>query len=207
MSDVTVTNGAPSIVVDPAAKPAPSPQPSGEPSEKPTWLDARLERERRSVLKELGIDSLEAGKSAIAEAQAKREAEKTDAQKRGELEATLKKEQAEKQAMADALSVYAKSQMSALTEAQRKAVADVAGDDAAMQLKTITALQPTWASAAAPAATVVTPAPQDTAPAPAAPKDGNTSPPPDVKAIHAELKKTNPILAARYATANGVFDH
>jgi len=213
MSDVTVTGGLPSIVVDAtgasnAPVPAPASVSAPSPEEKPSWLDARLERERRSVLKELGIESLDDGKKALATLKAEEDAKKSAAQKAAELETSLKAAKAEKDAMAEALGVYAKSQMTALTEAQRNAVAAVAGDDPAKQLKTIEALRPTWASAAAPAATVTPEKPRDTAPAPGAPKDaGTTSSPPDQKAIWEALKNTNPILAARYALANGLFDN
>jgi hypothetical protein len=211
MSDavVTPTEGA-SVTIDPANPSAPAAAPAAKqataPEGEPAWLAPRLERERAKVLKDLGADSPEEVKKAIASAKAAEEALKSDAQKRGELESTLKAERAEKQAMAEALGAYAKSQMGALTEDQRNAVAAVAGDDPAKQLKIIEALKPTWAGAAAPAAPAAPPPPKDTAPAPAAPKDGAPSAPPDAKAIHEELQKVNPVLAARYALQNGIFD-
>lgn len=210
MSDTTVTAVESTIALDPSAPKSPAPAPAkagkGEADGEPDWVGPRLERERAKFLKDLGVDSLETAKAAIAANKAKEEAEKTTAQKAAELESSLKATKAEKDAMASALGTYAKGQMATLTEAQRNAVAAVAGDDPAKQLQTIEALKPTWASAAAPAAPAAQEKPKDTAPAPAAPKDGATSPPPDAKAIHAELKKTNPILAARFAQANGVFD-
>lgn len=214
MSDavVTPTEGA-SVTIDPAASPnAPAAAPaagkqSTPPEGEPAWLAPRLERERAKVLKDLGIDSPEEAKKAIDAARAAAEAQKSDAQKRGELESTLKAERAAKQEMAAALDAYAKSQMGALTEAQRNAVAAVAGEDPAKQLKTIEALKPTWAGAAAPAAPATPPPVKDTALAPAAPKDGAPSAPPDAKAIHESLLQTNPVLAARYALSNGIFEN
>jgi hypothetical protein len=219
---VVVTPVAAPINVDPvasgkapaiAAAPAPAPAPVGEPSEKPSWLDARLERERAKVLKDLGIESLEDGKKAIGELNAKREAEKTSAQKAAELEGTLKSTKADKEAMAAALGGYAKTQLASLTDAQREAVAAIAGEDPVKQLKAIEALAPTWKAAAGTPATPSTPAapgtpkPNDTAPGQSAPNDSNANTsPPDPKAIYAELKKTNPFIAARYALANGVHD-
>lgn len=206
MSDVNATPGQPVVVVD-SQVPNQAVQSSAGADEKPSWLDARLERERKAVLKELGLDSLEDAKKAVAAARADEEAKKSTAQKAAELEASLKSTKAEKDQLAEALSIYAKSQLSALTEAQRSAVAAVAGDDPAKQLKTIEALRPTWASVTA-AAPVIAEKPKDTAPAPAAPKsEGTASSPPDSKAIHAELKKTNPVLAARFALANGLFEN
>lgn len=212
MSDTTVvTAEGASVVVDPStAKPLTAAPPSKQTSdseEKPAWLDARLERERAKVLKDLGIESLEDAKKAFEKIKAAEEAQKSDAQKRGELESTLKAERAEKQAMAEALGAYAKAQMDSLTEAQRNAVAVVAGDDPAKQLKTIEALRSTWASAAAPAAPAAPLPPKDTAPAPAAPKDAAPGAPPDAKAIHEELKRANPVLAARFALQNGLFEN
>lgn len=206
MSDPTVTTAAePTIALDPTtSKPlaAPPAAPSAPASEgKPPWLDARLDQARQSLLKELGFESVEAGKKAATDLHAKLEAEKSDAQKRGELEASLKQERDRSQAMSATLGAYAKGQLSTLTEAQRNAVTAVAGEDPAKQLQTIEALRPTWATTSAPAAP-----PKDTAPAPAAPKDGNVSAPPDQQAQHDELKKTNPVLAARFAMANGLFN-
>ena len=209
MSDavVTPTEGT-SVSIDPSAQPAaPAAKPPTPAGEDPSWIAPRLERERNTLLKQLGAESLDEAKKAIAAAKAAEEAAKSDAQKRGELETRLKAELEEKQAMAEALSAYAKSQMGALTEEQRNAVAAVAGNDPAKQLKIIDALKPTWASAAVPAAPAAPPPPKDTAPAPAAPKDGSPSDPPDAKAIYEELQKSNPVLASRYAFANGVFDN
>lgn len=219
MSDpnVTVTPAVP--VLDAGAQPKPAAAaaaappaatpPAGDP-ENPQWLGARLERERAKLLKDLGLENLEEGKKAIGELNAKREAEKTAVQKATELDASLKQTKAEKEAMAEALGGYAKTQLAALTEAQRKAVTDIAGDDATKQLKAIEALSPTWKAPAAPVTdTKATDAkPTDTALPANAPKDagGDNKSPPDPKAIHAELKKTNPFIAARYAQANGLHD-
>lgn len=171
--------------------------------EKPSWLDARLERERRSLLKDLGIDSVDEAKKLFKEAADKKEAEKSDAQKRGELEKTLESERRKMTEMAEALNAHATAQLKGLSDAQREAVLGIAGEDPAKQLKTIEALRPTWASAAAPAAEMKT---ADTSAPRSAPKDeGSQSSPPDHKAIYADLLKANPILASRYALEHGVF--
>lgn len=209
MSDavVTPTEGA-SVVVDSNNQPVKAPAAAAAPNaeEKPPWLDQRLERERAKVLKDLGVESFDDAKKVLDKAREADEQKKSDAQKRGELERDLKAEREQKQAMADALDAYAKAQMGSLSDAQRAAVASVAGDDPAKQLKTIEALKPTWASAAAPAAKVEA-KPADTAVAATMPKDGAPAGPPDAKAIHEELQKSNPVLAARYALANGLFDN
>ncbi len=187
--------------------PAPAPAKSETSAEeKPSWLDARLERERRSVLKELGIESLDEAKKTLTEAAAKKEAEKSVAQKLGEVEKERASERKRMTEMEETFSVLATAQLKTLSDAQRAAVALVAGDDPAKQLKTIEALRPTWASAAAPAATASPEAARNTAVAPNAPKDAGTlSSPPDHKAIYAELMKSNPIFASRYALEHGVF--
>jgi hypothetical protein len=211
MSDTTVTaEGAP-ITLDPANANAPAAAPAAKPAsaagDEPSWLGPRLERERAKLLKDLGVESLDDAKKAVGQAKAAEDAQKSDAQKRGELETTLKKELAEKQALSEALGSYAKSQLGALTEEQRNAVAALAGDDPAKQLKAIETLKPTWASAAASAAPVAASAPKDTAPAAGAPKEGHVPPPSDKKAIYEEAKKTNPVWAARYALENGLFEN
>lgn len=212
MSDTTVlaAEGQP-IAIDPASNaqnpPPPAAKPAAKAGEEPDWLLPRLERERNKVLKDLGVTNLDDAKKAIELAKAAEDAKKSDAEKKAQAEAALSAAQGRVQEMAEALGALAQGQMNALTDAQKNAVLAVAGDDPAKQIKTIEALRPTWASAAAPAAPAVAQAPKDTAPAPAAPKDGDVAPPPDAKTIHSELKKTNPILAARYAMANGLFDH
>lgn len=211
MSDAVVTPTEGTVVsIDPTngnvQAPAPAPKPAATSPEDPAWAGQRLERERNKILKDLGVGSFEDAKKAVDAAKAADEAKKSAAEKAAELELTLKSTKAEAQALAEALGAYAKAQMGALTEAQRNAVAVVAGDDPAKQLKTIEALRSTWASAAAPAAPAAPPPVRDTATAPAAPKEGAApSTPPDAKAIHEELKKTNPVLAARFALQNGLF--
>jgi hypothetical protein len=207
---VTLTDNTANATTQSAQPPAASQAPAKSETpaeEKPSWLDARLERERRSLLKELGIDSLDEAKKVLTDAQLKKEAEKSDAQKRGELEKTLESERKRLNEMAEALNAHAAAQLKGLNDQQREAVLGIAGDDPAKQLKTIEALRPTWAGAAAPAAKVEAKEPvRDTAAARSAPKDeGSNASPPDHKAIYAELMKSNPILASRYALEHGVF--
>jgi hypothetical protein len=164
---------------------------------KPSWLDSRLERERKSVresvLKELGIDSIDAAKQAIAEARAKAEAEKSAEEKRIEAERNLAEARKREEALLRSVTAHAEAEMKKLSEAQQAAVKAVAGDDPAKQLETIAALAPTWAvNVSAPARV------PDTAPAPNAPAPSST-PTINHRATYLELKKTNPILAARYA--------
>lgn len=222
MSDATVTAaGQPTIVLDPTTGKSQSPSPAAESETKtekePGWLRPRLDEATQSglkkgvvegkseLLKELGFASVDEAKKAGEEATAAREAKKSAAQKAAEAEASLKAAQERLDANSKALAGYAQAEMQKLSEAQRKAVTDVAGDDAALQLKTITALSPTWASAAGTAAATAQEKPKDTLSAPSAPKDGGNAAAPDLKAIYNEWKDRNPVWAARFAEANGLF--
>lgn len=183
----------------------PAPAPTGEPNEKPSWLDARLAREKAQVLKDLGIDSIETGKTAIAEAKAAADAKKTDAQKAADAAKALETTTSELARANAAVGEYAKSIMTGLTEAQQAAVMAVAGEDAALQIKTVNALRPTWASAQA-AAPAAVPVVANTAVTKAAPKDeGNPGGAPDPKALYEANKDKNPFFWARFAEKHGLF--
>lgn len=211
MSEVTAT-AAPAVLTVGAPSAAPSPAPSqaqnnpSDPNAEPTWLAGRLERERKQVLKDLGIDNADELKQLIADQKAVKDAAKSDAQKRGELETTLASERAKITELNEALGALAQGQMASLTEAQRNAVAGIAGNDPAKQIKTIEALRSTWASTSAPAPAAPEP-PRQTAAQPNAPASvTTTSSPVDHKAIWAELKDVNPVAASRYALENGIFN-
>ena len=187
-------SGAP--VAPPAAAPAAPPPPAAAAAAasdgEPNWLPARLERERKAVLKALGVENVDDAKAALAE-----------------LDAALKATKAENEALSTALAAHVKGALEPLTDAQRAAVLALAPDDPAAQLRALEALRPTWASpASAPPAVAAPPTatpPADTSAGRSAPNDGAATSPPDHKAIHAELEKTNPVAAARYAVAHGVF--
>lgn len=204
-------SGAP--VAPPAAAPAAPPPPAAAAAAasdgEPNWLPARLERERKAVLKALGVENVDDAKAALAELAAKRDADKSAAQKAAELDAALKATKAENEALSTALAAHVKGALEPLTDAQRAAVLALAPDDPAAQLRALEALRPTWASpASAPPAVAAPPTatpPADTSAGRSAPNDGAATSPPDHKAIHAELEKTNPVAAARYAVAHGVF--
>lgn len=218
VNDPGVIAESPSIVITPPPASAPTAKPdatvtakpdaSTDPEGKPPWLDDRLARAReaakKEAWKELGFESPEDAKKAAEDAKAAREAKKTEAQKRAEAETALAAEKARVAEMTAALGAQAEAEMQKLTDSQRDAVKKVAGDDPAAQLKSIVALRPTWGEPAAPAAI---PAVQDTAPGRTAPSGKDEISPPDPKAVWASLKESNPILAARYALSNGLFDN
>ncbi len=215
------------------------------PDREPNWLNDRIAKAKKSaeasLLKELGVESLDDAKKAIEALRAQEEAKKSVEQKAAEYENALKAERERIAKLTDALKAHASAQLASLTEEQRAAVAAIAGDDPAQQLKTIEALRPTWKSGAAPATAPATapvaappaapsapaddpiairarpglflaapatpaPPPADTAPAPNAPKDAQSVSPADPKAVYLELKKTNPVIAARYALQHGIHD-
>jgi hypothetical protein len=152
------------------------------------------------LLKSLGVSSLEEAQKAIAEATAKREAEKSETQKRVELEASLKAQSEILQSQTQALKAFADEQMKSLSDAQRAAVIDLAGDEPAKQIKALTTLRPTWAAPAAPETVT------NTAPPPGAPKPVGTNAAQSTDMdTYKSLKEINPILAARFAIANNIF--
>lgn len=220
MSGVIATPEAPVVNVDPSASgqaptppapPAPAPAPPApKPDEKPPWLDERLSQAKKAALKEAGFDSPEAAKKAYEAWKAQEDAKKTNEEKQAALQQSLQATEAQLNETREALKSYAASQMSALTETQRAAVTQLAGDDAAKQLKTIEALRSTWAASApaAPAAPAASsaPPPADTTVGKSMPRDPGAGPPPDHKAVWEQLKKTNPVLAARYAQENNLLN-
>ncbi len=177
------TNGAPEKV-EPKAK---------ADDAEPHWLNARLERERAATLKRAGFDTLEDAQASATELKAKREADKTAADRAAEALSRATKAESKQKALTEAVSAFAATQLAALTDEQKAAVALIAGDDAAKQLNAITALQPTWVKPKAEALKAVDTAPGANAPLPATTSETNH------KAQYESLRKTNPFAAASYA--------
>lgn len=208
---MTEPNPAPGGEAPPAPvaeqKPAPAPQPAAPPAPgaEPAWLADRLDRERRAVLKALGVEKVDDAKAALDAYKQAQDAAKTEAEKTAERIAALTRASAR----ADELEEIAKSrvayELGRLTPEQQAAVSAIAGTDAAAQLKAITALTPTWAASAPPAA-----APPAAAPPPATSAPPPVAPPPagqqvsgvDHKAEYQRLKATNPIAAGAYLNAH-----
>lgn len=171
-------------------------------------LDAAKATGKSELLKLLGLSSEEEAKAVAAELAARREAAKTAEQKHAEALAQAETARKRAEELESSIKVIADGQLSKLTTEQREAVEAIAGDDPSKVVKTIAALSKTWAVQAAPKA-VETPAPapkavpaRDTAPKPAAPPPGGTEPPPDVREVVAEVRKTNPFKAARIVSQN-----
>lgn len=178
----------------PANAAAPVQQPEVDEEQRYPWLASRLGRERNKLVKQLGLESLDEAKALLDEAKrlkAERLSETERMQARiKELESLAK----DAEELRGSVAVQAKEAMSALTQAQREAVEDLAGESPSKQLKAIAKLRPTWA-ASAPAPL---PPPASTAPA--------TSSAPAPTASHSEnhlatwerLKSIHPIAAAYY---------
>lgn len=168
----------------------------------PTWLPSRLAREKNAMLKDLGANSIEEAKAAIALANKQREDAKSHELRASELQTQLDASKKVQIELETSLKTFATSKLASLTEEQRKAVLDVAGEDPARQVKIMDALAPTWvkpaavAALAAPVKVVANTAPPGEQPS------GVVSPPTTKKAEYERLKTVNPILADRFLIVN-----
>ncbi len=214
------TGGAAAAPVAPAAPPVAVAQVASTTEQEPHWLPARLERERvavekstrAAILKEIGVADPAAAAKLVADEAVRVAAAKTLEQRAIEAETARDTERARVTALSGTVTAIATERMAGLTEGQRAAVTSIAGEDAAAQLKAISALAPTWGAPAAPPATPPAPGVAPAAPAPAVPP-ANTAPgpnapgtaptsPPDHKAEYKRLKAENPVQAAAYLNAN-----
>ncbi len=170
----------------------------------PEFLKDRLDRERRSILKDLGIklkrgeDPQERLDEYKTELESDRTENKTLKKKVADHEATI----GELAASKAAVKVFADTEFAALNEAQKAIVIASAGDDPNERLKTIAIMK----AVAPPVAAVATtpapiPAPAQTAPTAAAPAPASSQVV-DVRAEHERLQTTNPLLAAAYLLQN-----
>lgn len=163
-------SAAPNAPVQPAiATPAvqpPATQPNAGADDKdPPWLPDRLaraqksaakegeEKGRKALLAELGIDDPEVVKKLVSDKKKRDEDAKSQEQKLAEYQLREQQNQARLKELEEAVKLDAAEQLTALTEEQRKAVVELAGDDPAKQRKAIAALRPTWTKPAPQAAT------------------------------------------------------
>lgn len=161
-------------------------------------LTRARETERKELLASLGVDDLEKAKAAIAAANKAENDQKSAETRLAETTTQLSTIKTEAEHLKAVATEWAARQMMGLSPEQQAAVKSIAGDDPAAQLKTITALAPTWAAKGAPVAPAATTPAGGTAPAPTAPTSVTTSPT-DHKAVHAALQASNPFAAANYA--------
>lgn len=198
MSEETQTAAVVAAATDTSTQSTPA-QPAAQPAQQseqePAWLSSRLERERKSMLKQLGVENVEDARVAIDELKKRRASEQTEQDR-------LKAENAELAAKAKRLvdlesviAAKATYELSQLTAEQKSAVEDIAGSDAAAQLRAVEKLRPTWVKPSATAAPLPAPASTSTtatAPAPTASQSENHL------ATWETLQKKNPVSAAAY---------
>lgn len=193
MSDTITTPATPAV--EQTATPTAPATPAVDETKDPNWLSARLERERRSLLKQLGVENVDDAKAALEDLKKRRDSEKTETELLRTKLAEVEKQAARAVALDEVIAIKAKSEMAALTPEQREAVESIAGDDSALQLHSIEVLRATWKSA--PAAEKPLPAPANTTASTASP---STTPAavPDIVATYNELLKRNPMRAAHF---------
>lgn len=215
------TNATP--VVPPAAA-----QTNEDPNN-PSWLPDRLARERKSaakeadaaarkaLLEELGFGDIEVAKKLAADEKKRAEAQKSLETKVAERDAKLSTTEARLNELNSSVKVFADEQIATLSDPQRKAVLDLAGDDPAKQLKAIATLRPTWgasipvvpaqvpngttpANGAPPVAPIVPPAKPaaPTAPGATAPSPAGATVVPNHLETYEWLEKNKPFAASTY---------
>lgn len=169
----------------------------------PQWLGARLDRERKKILSELGVEKFDDAKSALAELKKIRDAEKTEAERLRAQVAELTERAKRSDYLDSVVSIRAKAELAGLSDTQREAVLAVAGEDSAAQLKAVELLRPTWQSStpAEQPKPAPKPAPANTASAKPAPKPGNAESE-SVVARYERLKRSDPMYAAQFRLAN-----
>lgn len=198
VASVTPAVAAPVAVTPPAVSSAPV---QGE----PTFLQDRLERERRSVLKQLGLNPEKGipAQTAITEAAAKlaetRKGRKEERKAREAAEAEV----SQLKTKVAAIKTFADITLAGLTPEQQAQVKAAAGDDPSEQLKIVALLQPTFTKAAElpPVQAVpvqAVPAPAGTAP-PAGPAPGAIS---DTLPLQDQWKQINAIAASSDGSTN-----
>ncbi len=177
-----------------------TPAPSTAPAD-PNWLPARLDRERRSILKDLGVEDINDAKTAIAELKKRQDAERSEIERLKSENAELNGKALRAKELESALKVRVESELSGLSEQQRETVLKLAGDDPTKQIYTLENLR----SAGMLASTKPNPPPPaTTAPAAPPPTPPSSATPANHVATYERLKKENPALAARYRLENYV---
>lgn len=199
------TEAQTTVQEQPAAQQAQAAQ--ADSAEDPKWLGARLDRERKSVLKQLGVDNVEDAKLAIDELRKRRDSEKTETERlRAELD-EAKKVAAKAKDLESVVALQAETAVASLSESQREAVLKLAGDDPTHVLRAIEALRPTWAEqkqtaqAAQAAQAAQKQAPLSTSSATPSPTPG-ASEAESITATYERLERTDPQGAARFKLAH-----
>jgi len=185
-----------SVQQQPAAPALQVTQPSDA---EPAWLPDRLKRAeenaRKALLADLGVADAKDAKSALKAYKEAQESQKTEQQKLSDRLKSLEPLESEVASLKSVVTDMAKTAMDGLTERQREAIADIAGDDPRAQLKAISTMRAKGLLKADPAAPL--PAPANTTKSPSAPNPSSPTQPDHVAAWQ-ELQTKNPIKAAAY---------
>lgn len=115
----------------------------------PQWLGARLERARRELLKDIGVEDVKDAKLALAEFKKLQDAQKTEMEKARERISELEKVAARAKLYDEASKYDVEELLAGLTEVQRTTVLGIAGDDPLQIKNVVRQLRPTWVTAAA----------------------------------------------------------
>jgi hypothetical protein len=184
-----------------AASEAQATEPAASETKDPNWLPARLERERRKLLSDLGVERVDDARAAIAELKKLRDAEKTETERMRAQIAELEGKAKRADYLDSVVSVKAKAELATLTDAQREAVMAVAGEDSGAQLKAVELLRPTWTVAAPAVALPTKTAPANTAPAAKSPAPSSAESE-NVLDTYKRLQSKDPQLASQFRLAN-----
>lgn len=180
----------------------------------PKWLASRLDREKKKLLRELGVESEEEVKKAVARAKELEEASKTELEKLREQNEKLRKELEVSKDYKDTVAISAQKELSKLSDSQRAYVESVAGDDPVRIVKTIDGLISSGLlKQEVPVDKKTSEQPVTPPPAPpkvlantsstgVPPKAVDTTVPKSPLEVWDSLKQANPFLAASFYTKN-----
>jgi hypothetical protein len=170
----------------------------------PDALKARLEDAKRSAQRELlshfGVTDVADVKAALEELRKRQDAEKSELERLRDQTAQLDGKAKKVDRYTDIITRRAMGEMESLTDSQRAAVKEIAGDDPAEQLRAVDILRKTWAAREAEQKQPDPPKPApaaNTAPPASAPADETVSPT-DHKAVWKQLQGNNPFAATHY---------
>jgi hypothetical protein len=202
MSDATAPVAP---VVDTLAPIAATPAAPVAADAEPAWLADRLERTKRSMLKDLGAENVDDVKAALADLKKRRDSEKTETDRLKARNAELEALGAKASAYETAIAERAAAAVASLTAEQREFVEESAAGDPLRILrladKARAAFPGTSAAATQAAkAPIAAPASSSAAPGPAPATSQSTN----HLATWESLKATNPIQAAHYLVAHTV---
>lgn len=161
----------------------------------PNWLPSRLERERKTIARRFGAESLDEVEQRLAKAKEIEQERMSEVERLRARTAELEVAAKERDEFRSAIAAQAADAMASLTQEQRDAVEELADGSPAKQLKAILKLKPTWKAQEQPKPPLPPPVSTSAAtpgPNPTAPVTNNHL------ATWERLKRDNPMEAAHY---------